>query len=103
MEGKHTPQRSANTVLERAECCCNLPTHLHEHSKEELTAELLDSLGRRLFIVAVRGLFLDFRCSQAEAGAAFCTQTGRQVEEKRVKTRRKHQLSNRSASDDSPV
>lgn len=96
MEGKQRPQNSANTVLQRAERCCNRLTHLNKHSKEELTAELLDSLGRRLFIITVRGLFLDFLLSQAELRAAFCSQTGRKVTEMRVKTRRKLQLSHRS-------
>lgn len=85
VEAKQRPWCSANTVFQRAESCSSLPPHLHKHAKEELGAELLDSLGRRLFIVAVRGLFLDFCCGQAELGAAFCTQRGKQS---RVKTRR---------------
>lgn len=90
------PQYSANTALQRAESCCDILTHLNKHAEEELTAELLDSLGCRLFIIAVGGLFLDFLRSQAAFRAAFCTQTGRRVMKMRVKTRRKHQLSNRS-------
>lgn len=42
--------------------CCDLPTNLNKHSKEELSAELLDPLGYSLSVVTVRCLFLDFFC-----------------------------------------
>lgn len=40
----------------------DLPTNLNKHSKEELSAELLDPLGYSLSVVTVRCLFLDFFC-----------------------------------------
>jgi len=38
---------------------CNLATHLYKHAKEEVSAELLDSLGHGLPVITAFGLFLD--------------------------------------------
>lgn len=39
-----------------------LCAHLDKHAKVELRAELLDPLGLRLLVIAVRRLFMDLRC-----------------------------------------
>lgn len=42
--------------------CCDLATHLYKHSKEELRAQLLDSLGHGFLVITVRCLFMDLFC-----------------------------------------
>lgn len=54
--------------------CCFLVTHLYKHSKEEVGAELLHSLGHCLLVVAVHRLFLDLTGWQPEVRPALCMQ-----------------------------
>lgn len=55
----------------------DLVTHLYKHSKEELRAELLDSLGHSLLVITVGCLLLDIVHWQAQMRAAICMQTFR--------------------------
>lgn len=63
------------TLLHMLTACGRTVTHLYKHSKVELRAELLDSLGQSLLVITVWCLFLNFFCGQPQTRPALCMQT----------------------------
>ncbi len=64
--------------------CCDLATHLYKHSKEELRAELLDSLGHGLLVITVRCLFMDLLCWQPQTRSTICIQAFTNTRDKQI-------------------